>query len=105
MAAILHFSFQNNPLSMTALHRLRYYYDVLSMHNQKRNKLLSARTWLPPDYRTTLILQTKILKKETHSAPEYTRGPRQGDIFCPGVYSGASFKGLSFNTLHIFVKF
>ena len=42
---------------------------------------------------TTLILQTKILKK--HSAPEYTRGPRQGDIFCPWVYSGSAFKGLT----------
>ena len=46
----------------------------------------------PHDYRTTLMLLTKILKKhtqKTHSAPEYTRGPRQGDIFC-------AFKGLVF---------
>ena len=43
MAAILNFSFQKNPLRMTALHRPRCYYGVLSMHNQKRNKLLSAR--------------------------------------------------------------
>ena len=73
-------------LRMTALHRPRYYYGALSMHNQKRNKLLSAKTSLPHDCRTTLILQTKILKKH--------RGPRQGDIFCPRVYSGAAFKRL-----------
>ena len=48
MAAILNFSFQENPLRMTALHRPRYYYRVLSMHNQMRNKLLSAKTRLPP---------------------------------------------------------
>ena len=37
--------------------------------------------------------------KKTHSAPEYTRGPRQGDIFCPRVYSGAAFKGLKLNVV------
>ena len=31
MAAILHFSFQKNPLGMTALHRPRYYYGVLNI--------------------------------------------------------------------------
>ena len=35
--------------------------------------------------------------EKTHSAPEYTRGPRQGDIFCPRVYSGSAFKGLNGN--------
>ena len=49
----------------------------------------------PQDYRTTLILQTKILK-QPHSALEYTRGLRQGDIFCPRVYSGSAFKGNDF---------
>ena len=47
MAAILNFSFQKNLLRTTALHRPRYYNGVLSMHNQKRNKLLSAKTRLP----------------------------------------------------------
>ena len=92
-AAILNVSFQKNPLRITALHRPRYYYGVLSMHNQKRKQLLSAKQGYPHDYRTTLILQTKILKKntnkhtlhpsilgvrdrETSFAPEYTRGPR-----------------------------
>ena len=87
MAAILNFSFQNNPLRMTALHRPRYYYGMLSMH-QKRNKLLSAKQGYPYDYRTKLILQTKTRKNTLHSsilgvcdretsfAPEYTRGPR-----------------------------
>ena len=48
MAAILNFLLQKNPLKMTALHRPRYYYGVLSMHKQKRIKLLSAKTRLPP---------------------------------------------------------
>ena len=38
---------QKNPLSKTALHRSRYYDGMLSMHNQKRNKRLSAKTRLP----------------------------------------------------------
>ena len=46
MAAILNFFIQNNLLEMTALHRPRYYYGVLSMHNHKKNKLLSAKTRL-----------------------------------------------------------
>ena len=93
MAAILNFSLENNPLRMTALHRPRYYYGMLSMHNQKRNKnLYRQKQGYPYDYRTTLILQTKIQKK--HFAPEYTRGPRQRDFFCPRVYSGSALKGL-----------
>ena len=47
MVAILNFSFQRNPLRVT-LHRPRYYYGVLSMHNQKSNQLLSAKTRLSP---------------------------------------------------------
>ena len=52
------------------------------MHNQKRNKLLSAKTRLPPwlGLPDHIDFTDKITKK-THSAPEYTRGPRQGDIF------------------------
>ena len=73
MASILKFSFQKNPLRMTALHRPRYYYGELSMHKQKRNKLLSAKT---------------------HSAPEYIWGPRRGDIFCPRVYFGEGGGGV-----------
>ena len=41
-------------------------------------------------------------KKKTPSAPEYTRGPRQGDIFCPGVYLGAAFKWLKADILQRF---
>ena len=91
MAAILNFSLENNPLRMTALHRPRYYYGMLSMHNQKRNKLVSAKTRLPlwlPDHIDFTDKNTKI-----HFAPEYTRDPRQRDIFCPRVYSGSAFKG------------
>ena len=51
MAVTVNLSLQKNPLKMTALHRPRYYYEMLSMHNQQKNKLLSAKTrppsWLP----------------------------------------------------------
>ena len=39
---------QLDYLRMTALHRPRWYYGVLSMYNQKRNKIASAKTGLPP---------------------------------------------------------
>ena len=89
MAAILNFSFLKDPLRMTALHRPRYYYGVLSMHNQKTNKLVSAKTrqlpWLPDhiDFTDTntkkRTLHPSILgvcDRETSFAPEYTRRPR-----------------------------
>ena len=46
--AILNFSVLKNPVKMKALHSLRYYYGVVSMHNQMRNKLLSCKTRLSP---------------------------------------------------------
>ena len=50
----VNFLFLNNIFLIKGLHPPRYYYGVLSMNNQKRNKLLSAKTnktnlppWMP----------------------------------------------------------
>ena len=48
---------------------------------KRETNVYQQKQGYPHDYRTTLILQTK--HKKTHSAPENTRGPPQGDIFCP----------------------
>ena len=89
MAAILNFSFQNIPLRMTALYRPRYYYICYPCTIKRETNFYRQKQGFPHDYRTTLILQTKIRKKhtshpsilgvrhrETSFAPEYTRGPR-----------------------------
>ena len=65
MAAILNFSLQKNPLRMTALHRPRYYYGVLFIHNQKRNKILLAKTRLPPWSPDHIDFTDKNIKKNT----------------------------------------
>ena len=74
-AVILNVSFQKNPLRMTALHRPRNYYGMLSCTIKRETNFYQQKQGYPHDYRTTLLLQTKIRKK-THFAPEYTRGPR-----------------------------
>ena len=92
MVAILNFSFQKNPLAclrMIALHRPRYYYGVLSIHNQKKKETFisknKATPWLPghidfTDKNTKKhTLHPSILgvrDRETYFAPEYTRGSR-----------------------------
>ena len=94
MAAILNFSFQKTPLRMTSAH-ISLWGAIHAQAKEKQtfiSKNKAAPMIIKATPMTTLILQTKILKN--HSAPEYTRGPRQGDIFCPRVYSGAAFKGL-----------
>ena len=67
---------------MTALHRPRYYYGVLSMHNQKRNKIFyQQKQGYPHDYRHTLH-------------PSILGGHDSETSFAPRVYPGAAFKGL-----------
>ena len=93
MAAILSFSFQNNPLRMTALHRPRYYYGILSMHNQKRNKLLSAKTRLPSWLPDHIDFTDKNTKK--HILHPSILGVRNRETsFSPREYLGSALKGL-----------
>ena len=88
MAAIFNFSFWKKPLRMTALHRPRYYHGVLSMHNQKRNKLSSAKNRLPPWLQDHIDFKDKNTKK-THSAPRYF-GTRDSAAFFSRDFSGPS---------------
>ena len=61
------------------------------MDNQKKNKLLSANKGKPHDCRTTLILQTKILK---NTLPRHISGPgTAGHILTP-IYLGARARRL-----------
>ena len=51
MAAILNFSFQDNPLRMTALQGPRYFYVGISMHNQKRKNFYQQKQGYPHNFR------------------------------------------------------
>ena len=79
---------------MTAVQQPRYYYGVLSMYNKK--KLLSAIQGYPYDYRTTLILQAKILKKHTlHPSILWVRDSETS--FAPELISINPLPAKSFN--------
>ena len=67
-------------------HTPRYYYGVLSLHNQNRKKNYQRKQDYPHECRTTLIL---------HSAPPPPRdilGP--WTFFCPRDILGPTLKGL-----------
>ena len=77
MTAILNFSFQKNPLRMTALHRPRYHYGVQLSYPctiKRETNFYQQKQGYPHDYRITLILQTQIIE----------------NILCTRVYSGAA---------------
>ena len=90
MAAILKFSFQENPLRMTALQRPRYYYGVLSMHNQKMTNFYQQKQGYPNDYRGYLHNHIDFTDKHTkkHTLHPIILGVRDRET------SFAAFKGL-----------
>ena len=92
MAAILNFSFKKESFKNDSSTSAEILLWVLSMHNQKRNKLFFSKNKATPmiteaTLKTTLNLQTKILKN-TLCTRVYSGSATGRDLLPPSILGG-----------------